>query len=173
MESARPADGGDLERVVELAGAGHEEMRLLRGGELWAVREARPGPLDEAYRAVLADPEQLLVVGVFDGYIAGFGTVRAEALRDGRRLAVVDDLYVEPAFRGVGVGEAVMDVLVDWARQRDCIGIDSLALPGDRETKNFFERFGLKARALRVHRSFVEPAAPAADGVVAAAEGPP
>ncbi len=46
-----------------------------------------------------------------------------------------------------------MNAVVDEARTRNCFGIDALALPGDRETKNFFESFGLKARQLVVHRS--------------------
>jgi GNAT superfamily N-acetyltransferase len=157
MESARRATDDDLERVVALACSAQEELRALRGGTIWAVREARPRPLTDAYRAVMADAGQLLVVGVFHDYVAGLGSVRTETLRDGTLLAIVDDVYVEPAFRGVGIGEAVMDALVEWAQQRGCVGIDSLALPGDRDTKNFFERFGLKARALLVHRSFVEP----------------
>jgi hypothetical protein len=52
----------------------------------------------------------------------------------------------------VGVGEAVMDHLVAWCRAQGCFGVDSLALPGDRQTKNFFESFGLVARAIVVHR---------------------
>jgi hypothetical protein len=31
--------------------------------------------------------------------------------------------------------------------------VDSLALPGDRHTKNFFEAFGLVARAIVVHKT--------------------
>ena len=42
---------------------------------------------------------------------------------------------------------------VAHAQDAGAVGIDSLALPGDRETKNFFETFGLKARAIVVHRS--------------------
>ena len=45
-----------------------------------------------------------------------------------------------------------MDLLVAWAQERGAVGIDALALPGDRHTKNFFETFGLTARALVVHR---------------------
>ena len=41
-----------------------------------------------------------------------------------------------------------------WARATGCIGIESMALPGDRDTKNFFEAAGLIARAIVVHRSF-------------------
>jgi GNAT superfamily N-acetyltransferase len=52
----------------------------------------------------------------------------------------------------VGIGELVMDALVAWAQDHGCEAIDAVALPGDRETKNFFERFGLTARAIVVHR---------------------
>ena len=45
-----------------------------------------------------------------------------------------------------------MDLLVAWAHERGCVGIDALRLPGNRDTKNFFERFGLTARAIVVHR---------------------
>src|SRR3546814_10879751 len=65
---------------------------------------------------------------------------------------VVDDLYTEPGCREVGIGELVMQALVDWCRERGCFGVDSLALPGDRHTKNFFESFGLVARAIVVHK---------------------
>jgi GNAT superfamily N-acetyltransferase len=68
-------------------------------------------------------------------------------------LAAVSDLFVDPEARGVGVGEALMDDLVAWARARGCIGVDAMVLPGNRETKNFFETFGLTARAIVVHRA--------------------
>jgi hypothetical protein len=45
--------------------------------------------------------------------------------------------------------------LVAHASDAGAIGIDALALPGDRATKNFFETFGLKARAIVVHRSLM------------------
>ena len=48
-------------------------------------------------------------------------------------------------------------MVLDWCRAAGCVGVDSLALPGNRHTKNFFETFGFKARALVVHRSLVEP----------------
>jgi GNAT superfamily N-acetyltransferase len=74
-------------------------------------------------------------------------------LADGGRLGTVTDLYTEPGCRELGIGEAMMESLVDWCRAAGCFGVDSLALPGDRHTKNFFEAFGLVARAIVVHRS--------------------
>jgi len=71
-------------------------------------------------------------------------------------LGVVDDIYVEPQARGVGVGEVLMNAVVDWCHGKGCAGVDALALPGNRETKNFFETFGLTARAIIVHRRIAE-----------------
>mgnify|MGYP001466663926 FL=1 len=48
-----------------------------------------------------------------------------------------------------------MDLLIDAARADGAVGIDSLALPGDRANTHFFERFGLTARAIVVHRSLM------------------
>jgi hypothetical protein len=50
-----------------------------------------------------------------------------------------------------------MDEVIGWAQSHRCIGIDAMVLPGDRETKNFFEMFGLTARAIVVHRALEEP----------------
>jgi len=45
--------------------------------------------------------------------------------------------------------------VLDWCRAHDCRGIDAAALPGNRALKNFFERFGLTARAIVVHRALL------------------
>jgi len=50
------------------------------------------------------------------------------------------------------VGEAMVGLLFEEATTRGAIGIESLALPGDRATKNFFETQGMVARAIIVHR---------------------
>lgn len=159
MESARPATTADLGRVAELAAAVIDELTPMRGGEIWARQAARSLPVDDELARALDDPDQLLVVGEVDDTVIGYAATRVERLRDGAQLAVLDDLYVEPDARGVGVGEAMMDLVVSWATERGCIGIDSVALPGNRATKNFFESFGLVARAIIVHR----PLAPGVD----------
>lgn len=152
MEGARPADRDDLDRVVELAEGAATSLAALRGGSVWIRREARPEPRRAAFEAALADAGNLLVVGTIESAVVGYGAVQAEQLHDGEVLAVVTDVYVEPDARGVGVGEAIMEMLLRWAEERGCIGVDSLALPGDRATKNFFESSGLVARAIIVHK---------------------
>jgi ribosomal protein S18 acetylase RimI-like enzyme len=153
---ARPATELDLPRLAELCRLAQEELAGKRGGWIWVRREARGEPVEASLAAAIEDARQLVVVGEVDGYRAGYGVVRVEELRDGSLLAVVDDLFTEPQFREVGLGETLMNELVAFARQHGCVGIDSWALPGDRETKNFFEGFGLKARGIVVHWSFAD-----------------
>jgi GNAT superfamily N-acetyltransferase len=158
FEAAREAAAADLPRLAELARQGAAELAQLRGGAVWALREGRRSAGASDLVARLEDPSTFVVAGTFDDVVVGFATVRREALPDGSSLAVLDDLYVEPGARGVGVGEAMMGVVLAWCEAQQCRGIDSLALPGDRATKNFFERFGLTARAILVHRALGEAA---------------
>ncbi|MDZ7679652.1 MAG: GNAT family N-acetyltransferase [Acidimicrobiales bacterium] len=151
-ETARPATPGDLERIAELATAAIAELTPSRGGAIWARREARPAPVEASLSAAIDNSDHHVVVGELDGVVVGYAAVRIEVLRDGGLLAMLDDLYVDPEARGVGVGETMMNAVLGWADERGCLGIDSLALPGNRETKNFFESFGLVARAIVVHR---------------------
>lgn len=153
MEAARPAEANDLDAVAALARQAIAELREQRGGEIWSVREAREEPVEDLLATALRDDQQEVFVGTIDDVIVGYAVVRVEPLRDGRRLAMIDDVYVEPDARGVGVGEALMERIIDWASSRGCSGLDAMVLPGNRDAKNFFERFGLTARAILVHRS--------------------
>ena len=152
MEACRPATAGDLGRIAELARAMRAELTPMKGGALWAVREARPEPLEEAYGALLDGDDALLVVGTLDSVVIGFGAVEVETLRSGERLGVITDLFVEPDARAVGVGEALAGDLVEFCAAHRCVGVDALALPGHRAAKNFFEESGFTARAIVMHR---------------------
>jgi GNAT superfamily N-acetyltransferase len=151
-ERCRPATTDDLDRLADLAEHAIDELTATKGGAVWARREARPRPLRESLLAAVTDPTQLVLAGELDGTTVGYAVARLETLRDGGLLTVLDDLYVEPDARSVGVGELMMDHVVSWAAANGSFGIDSLALPGNRATKNFFESFGLVARAIVVHR---------------------
>lgn len=152
-EGCRPATEADLPRLAELAAAAVEELRGGRGGAVWARQAARQPPFEDDLARQLQADDHLVLVGTVDGTAMGYGVARVEEQRDHGLLGVVTDLYTEPGCRELGIGEVTMQCLVDWCTARGCFGVDSLALPGDRHTKNFFESFGLVARAIIVHRS--------------------
>jgi len=152
IEAARPATDADVERIAELARAAIAELSATKGGQVWARREGRSEPVDESIRAQIADNATLSMVGTIDDVVIGYAIATVEALDDGGRLARLTDLYVEPEGREVGVGELLLESVLAWATDAGCFGIDSIALPGNRETKNFFESAGMVARAIIVHR---------------------
>jgi GNAT superfamily N-acetyltransferase len=152
VESSRPATAADVPRIVELARVMRAELTAMRGGGLWAEREAWPEPLDDAYRALVERDDALVVIGAIDDAAIGFGAVVLERLRSGRVLGVITDLFVEEEARAVGVGEAMAEAIVAHCEAQGCLGIDAPALPGHRAAKNFFETHGFTARALVMHR---------------------
>ena len=149
---ARLATDDDLEVVGALAGAAIEELTPKRGGAVWSQTDARTEPLVAGLSGELTSDDAVVIVGTIDGTVVGYAAAHIVTLHDGGAIARITDLFVLAEARRVGVGEMMMGSLERWARDRDLDGLDSVALPGDRDTKNFFETFGLVARAIVVHR---------------------
>ncbi|HEX3542728.1 MAG TPA: GNAT family N-acetyltransferase [Acidimicrobiales bacterium] len=152
MEGARPATADDVPRLVELHIQAEEELLAFRGARLLFLREAQRDPLDVSLKEEIADPDRAVWAGTIDDVVVGYGTGRIEDLAGGERLGVIEDLFVEPDARAVSVGEALTNALIGWFGGRGCTGVDALALPGARATKNFFEESGFTARLLVMHR---------------------
>jgi GNAT superfamily N-acetyltransferase len=132
------------------------ELDGQRGGALLAGSLVTPGPLEDALQAVIADGDQLLVLGTTDDAEVGFAAAHCDRMRR-EPIGVVDMIFVEPSARQVGVGEAMLDLLVTWAQARGCHGVDAPALPGNRAAKAFFEEHGFVARLLVMHHPIGPP----------------
>lgn len=160
MESVRTATPDDLATVVALVDEFVTEQRSLRGGVVWAAREAArltPHAVAAALHAGGASAaSHVALIGCLDDAPVGVALATIEPLPGSRPLAVVHVLYVLPDAREVGVGSALLDALVERAEQLGCSGVDATVLPGSRGAKNFFEMHGLVARAISVHRSVGE-----------------
>ncbi|HVC25646.1 MAG TPA: GNAT family N-acetyltransferase [Acidimicrobiales bacterium] len=152
-----PGDGAHPARTADL-----DELALLLAGSIDAVTAARGGPLlledgtgppaPDGLPALLADPLALVSAGWYHGAIVGIGVVVPRTAGGAGPRGVVTALYVEPEARGVGVGEALLDSVVEWCAAHGWTGIDITALPGDRATKAALERAGFAARAVLMHR---------------------
>jgi L-amino acid N-acyltransferase YncA len=140
--TVRPATHEDAARLRALHDQAIAEQVDARGGSVWSVREALREPPGASHT----------IVGEIDDVVIGYASVGLDTLADGRTLGVVTAIFVEPGAREVAVGEAMLDEVIAWCTAQGCVGIDAIALPGNRETKNFFETFGFTARLLVVHR---------------------
>lgn len=172
MEAARPAVAADIDRLVELQMKAAGEAAPSRGGKVFTSREISASDNDsrqwlESRMQAAADGDGdgngtrdagvwvgTIAIGGSDPHVAevpvivGHAVALVETLTDGARLARIEALYVDPEARGVAVGEALMGSVLEWARRTKCDAIDAWALPGDRQTKNFFEANGFSARLL-------------------------
>jgi GNAT superfamily N-acetyltransferase len=145
----------DADRCGELCRQALDALEHVRGGPLFSRRETglvakallRPGGLDR----LLADNRRRVLVGTVDDAVVGLAVGHVDAVGD-TSLGIIDACYVEPEGRGVGVGRILVDTLTAWFVSAGCRGVDVTALPGDRETKNFLEGAGFKARLLTMHR---------------------
>jgi L-amino acid N-acyltransferase YncA len=143
--AVRPATAEDGPRIAAPTADAIAEQVDSRGGRIWSQREALREP----------ESDNTVLVGTIDGTVVGYTKVGIDVLADGARLGVVTAIFVDPGAREVAVGEALLDEVIAWCTAKGCVGIDAHALPGNRETKNFFETFGFTARLLVVHRSLL------------------
>jgi len=153
-EACRPATAADVPRLAELNRAVIEELAPMRGGAVWKAREARQEPIEDRLEELLDDPQARVLVATIDGTVVGYAVAHLEQLADGSVLGVIDDIFVEEGARQVGLGELMINDLMAWCEERKCLGMDAMALPGHRATKNFFEESGFTARNLVMHHRF-------------------
>ncbi len=151
------ASAADLAVLSGMLQACTAELREERGGELWSLTEgyAELSGLEQLLAARVDAEDQLTVLAAFDGIDAGCALAELRTLRDGRQLCHVTDIFVTEGFRSIGVGEVLIDHVLTWAQDRSAISVEVTALPGARETKNFFESHGFKARSLLLSKSLV------------------
>lgn len=152
MESARRATEQDIAALNPLAAALRDELREHRGGLMWELAESDSRDPDSRFATALALDDEIIIVGEFEGVVCGYAWAVTIPLADGRLRAVIPEIYVDPGARKVGLGETMLDAVTAWAIDQGCIGLDAMALPGTRDTKNFFETAGMKSRMLIVHR---------------------
>lgn len=151
--AVRPATTADVDALTTSHRVGQDAVRNARGGPIDTLLKGRQEPMEATFLADLEDDTSFVWVGTADGAFVGYCVLRISALPNNTLLGTVTDLWVHPDSRGVGVGYALMRAATDTSEERGCVGIDARALPGDRSTKNFFESFGLVARAIEVHKS--------------------
>lgn len=150
--SARKAREADLDVLEALVAAAAADVGTMRGGDVWLLTHTGHSPERSSLEADLAAGDRTLVVGMIDEVVMGYGAATAAHRPGEGPVVTVTGLWVLPDARDVGVAEAVMDELLAWSHAHSAVAIESSVLPGNRAGKNFFERYGLVARAITVRR---------------------
>jgi len=125
------------------------ELRNQRGGEALAWALDRNVSSLHTLTSALNSPDTMLWCGLWENVLAGYAIASIVTEGD-EKVVVITDVYTTPEVRDVGVGELLLESAIAWATVLDAVAIDAYALPGARESKNLFERFGLTARLITV-----------------------
>lgn len=141
----RLAGEDDCAELARLEALAREAIRDVRGG---ALRLSECPPVED-WSALVRDDNARVFVGTLDDAIVAYMVLILQAARN---RGTVTHVYVEPEARELGLGDTMVEHAISTVRDAGLGGIESVALPGDRETKNLFERAGLTARLIIVYK---------------------
>jgi GNAT superfamily N-acetyltransferase len=142
----RLADRHDADDVAQLGLLEKEARAALdgqRGGERWLIEHLEIGEqwierceTDDVWVAHMDD--------VLVGYMV--------ALLGADLIIRVDQVWVTPAARELGFGDGLLAAAIAGARERNAVAVEGQSLPGDRHTKNLYERAGIVARLITTYK---------------------
>lgn len=132
----------DVDVLVLLESEARLSLKEFRGADRLAIEVPEIG---SRWSQVLTDGAMFVLVGCIDSVVMGYLIARKLD-----QLATIEQVFVTHDARNLGVGDALVSATLSWAREQNLTALDALALPGDRETKNLYERSGLVARLITV-----------------------
>jgi ribosomal protein S18 acetylase RimI-like enzyme len=123
-------------------GTGSEEKREQYDAKL--TDDYRRQWLDWVARCV--DEDDCVRVVERDGDLVGYAFVLPESMAFVWDAAVLNEIYVQPAYRGEGVADALMEEALAVARDQN-LPLDRMVLDVDRKNERaqaFYERYGFE-----------------------------
>ena len=148
-----PVAGGPrrLAEGVEIRPATEEDL-----GELLPLMRAycdfyESSPTDEGVtamaRTLITDPSQGAVfIARQDGRAIGFATLDWKwSMLKGARIGYLEDLFVDPAARGGGTADALIQACANRCRELDMPAMEWLTAPDNRRAQKVYNRTGAES----------------------------
>ncbi|MCL2195853.1 MAG: GNAT family N-acetyltransferase [Oscillospiraceae bacterium] len=106
----------------------------------------------EQFHTALETPDTPILVAQLDGAAAGYAMCQLRRVRDipvlrERDFLLIDDLCVDETCRRQGVGEALMQAAVDFARQHGLDAIELNVMQCNEAARRFYEQLGLTVKS--------------------------
>jgi len=151
MIVVRPAEPGDAHGLVSLASAVSGEP------EGWMIWNEWRGVGDERryLRAVRRHPDAAVYVAEVDGRLAGRLSLARDQNPASRHVADLG-LMVDERFRRRGVGRALLEQAVEWARGHGVAKLELHVFPWNEPAIALYESFGFQREGFR-RRHYLRP----------------
>jgi ribosomal protein S18 acetylase RimI-like enzyme len=137
----RPTTGADQQRCFELI----EILTGRRPTDDWA----------EVFASHVRGERGAVVVAEVDGMILGCATVSYNlAIRYGGEYCELEELIVDEAGRGLGLGRVLVQRTIDDARRRGCAEMGLYIVPTTEANRGFYEKLGFEVLGTEMRQTF-------------------
>lgn len=142
--------------TVEIARSVDDELVDAFAVLMPQLSSSNPAPGRDELAQIVASETTVLFVARVEGRIAGALTLVVFRIPTGVR-AWIEDVVVDSASRGHGVGEALNKAAIGEARVRGAVTVDLTSRPSREAANRLYQRLGFTARETNVYRFWVTP----------------
>ena len=137
--------------VVEQATIANAELIEAFQRLIPQLSSSNPPPTQEELAEIISAPSTVLFIARLEEHIVGTLTLATFRIPTGVR-AWIEDVVVDSAARGHGVGEALNQAAILEAHHRGAITVDLTSRPSREDANRLYQRIGFVARDTNVYR---------------------
>jgi ribosomal protein S18 acetylase RimI-like enzyme len=137
--------------VVEQATIANAELIEAFQRLIPQLSSSNPPPTQDELAEIISAPSTVLFIARLDEHIVGTLTLATFRIPTGVR-AWIEDVVVDAAARGHGVGEALNQAAILEAHHRGAVTVDLTSRPSREAANRLYQRIGFVARDTNVYR---------------------
>ncbi len=115
------------------------------------LSRSNPPPSEEELAFIIDSPASVLLLAEEDGVILGSLTLALFRIPTAMR-AWIEDVVVDDAARGKGVGRALNEAALERAREAGAATVDLTSRPSREAANRLYQRIGFEKRDTNVYR---------------------
>jgi ribosomal protein S18 acetylase RimI-like enzyme len=136
---------------IEIANAVTDEIVAAFERLIPQLSSSSPAPTRDQLAAIVEDPFSVLYLARVDGDIVGSLTLAMYQIPTGLK-AWIEDVVVDGAARGTGVGEALSAAALEEARRRGAKDVSLTSRPFRESANRLYQRLGFQPYETNVYR---------------------
>jgi ribosomal protein S18 acetylase RimI-like enzyme len=149
--SETPSESSSEPVVIERAESVDDELVESFERLIPQLSSSSPPPTREHLAALVASPDTVLFLARVDGVVLGSLTLAFYRIPTGLK-AWIEDVVVDGAARGRGVGELLNRAALDEARARGAKDVSLTSRPSREAANRLYRRIGFEPRETNVYR---------------------
>lgn len=140
-----------MSAVIEIATEATPELIEAFARLIPQLSKSSPPPSADELREMIESPASDVLIARVDGQVAGTLTLVTFRIPTGVR-AWIEDVVVDDAARGHGVGDALNKFALQLARDKGAKTVDLTSRPSREAANRLYQRIGFRPRQTNVYR---------------------